>query len=165
MKLGNGRIAVILVLVAGGAVLLSAAFSGPKQGAAASGSHSPTSHPTATHHPPSATPTPHTTGVAIAVFNATSTANLAAKGQKVLTDAGYIPSHAPQDSPIKSAVTVIYYRPGPNVAQNRADAQYIANTYFPGALVSELGSSFTHLARDANVVVVLGNDYANTLGK
>ena len=165
MKVGSGRITVVIALVAGGIALLATAFSGSSGLAAASRSHSPSVSPTPTHHSPSATPTPHTTGVAIAVFNATSTANLAAKGQKLLRNAGYIPAEPPQDSPIKSAVTVIYYRPGVKVAQNRSDAQYIANTFFPGASVSELGSAFIHLAKNADVVVVLGDDYANTLGK
>jgi hypothetical protein len=161
VKLGGGRVVVMVALVAGGIILLATGFS-PSPGVAASRSRSPSS-PTGTHTPTStATPTPHTTGVAIAVFNATSVANLATKGQRALVGAGYVPAQQAQNSPIKSAVTVIYYRPGPKVAQNRSDAQYIADKYFPGASVSELGSAFIHLAKGADVVVVLGDDYART---
>lgn len=163
MKLGSGRLAVMVLLVAGGMILLATGFSrSPGVAAASRSSHSPS--PTAAHHPPSSTvtPTPHTTGVAIAVFNATSVANLATKGQKMLVKAGYVPAEQPQNSPIQSAVTVIYYRPGPKAAQNKADAQYLATKYFGGASVSELGSAFIQLAKDANVVIVLGDDYAHT---
>jgi LytR cell envelope-related transcriptional attenuator len=164
VKLGSGRLVVMVALVAGGIILLATGFSGSPGVAAASGTHSPSPSPTGTHHtpPPTSTPAPHTTGVAIAVFNATSTANLATKGQKTLVNAGYVPAQTPQNSPIKSAVTVIYYRPGAKAAQNRSDAQYISNKYFPGAAVSELGSAFIHLAKGADVVVVLGDDYAQT---
>jgi hypothetical protein len=162
VKLGSGRIVVMVALVAGGIILLSTGFSRPPRVATASRPRSPSS-PTGTHTSTStATPTPHTTGVAIAVFNATSVANLATRGQRALVGAGYVPAQQAQNSPIKSAVTVIYYRPGPKVAQNRSDAQYIADKYFPGASVSELGSAFIHLAKGADVVVVLGDDYART---
>jgi hypothetical protein len=154
----------MVALVAGGIILLATGFSGSPGVAAASGSHSPSASPSSSHHSPTptATLTPHTTGVAIAVFNATSVANLAAKGEKVLKNAGYVPAQKPQNSQIKTAVTVIYYRPGPKAAQNKADAQYIATKYFPGASVSELGSAFIRLAKGADVVVVLGDDYAAT---
>jgi LytR cell envelope-related transcriptional attenuator len=163
VKFGSGRIVVMVALVAGGIILLATGFSRSPGVASASRSRSPSS-PTGTHFTPTSTvtPTPHTTGVAIAVFNATSVANLATKGQRALVGAGYVLAQQAQNSPIKSAVTVIYYRPGPKVAQNRSDAQYIADKYFPGASVSELGSAFIHLAKGADVVVVLGDDYART---
>ena len=64
------------------------------------------------------------------------------------------------DSPVTPfAKTVVYYRTGLKASQNRSDAQYVADQYFAGAQVQPLGDAFVNLAKGAEVVIVLGNNY------
>jgi hypothetical protein len=163
VRFGTARIAVIVALIAGGVAVLAYGFSStgtafPK--AASSPSHSPS--PSAHHsHSPTPTPSPQTTGVPIAVFNATATQGLGGQAQTKLHNAGYVPVQPAQNSPITPiSKTVVYYKGGANAAQNRSNAEYMASKYFPGASVSELGPEVAHLAKGADLVVVLGNDYA-----
>ena len=151
MNLGTGRIVVIVALVVAGLAILVNGFSDGASVAAPgggtvvspSGSSSPTSSTGAT---PTETASPlpdprQPDQVTVAVFNGTSAAGLAAQGDQVLTDAGYISGQDPADSPVKPiAKTTIYYRTGPKAAQNQADAQEVADTLFKGAKVAELGA-------------------------
>jgi hypothetical protein len=103
--------------------------------------------------------------VKIAVFNGTLVAALAAQAQQTLERDGYVPAQLPADSPIRPiAKTVVYYRGGAAGAQNQANAQYVADTYFPRANVSQLSAQFTSLAKAADLVIVLGTDYAQRVG-
>jgi hypothetical protein len=164
VRFGTARIAVIVALIAGGVAVLAFGFSSkgtafPKA-AGSSPSHSPT--PPAHHsHSPTPTPSPQTTGVPIAVFNATATQGLGGQAQSTLQKAGYVPVQPAKNSPIRPiSKTVVYYRGGAKAAQNKSNAEYMASKYFPGASVSELGPEVANLAKGAELVIVLGNDYA-----
>ena len=165
MRFGSARIVVIVALIAGGILLLATGFSGNagtflKAGASVTPTPSP-SH--ATHHSPSPTPAPQTTGVPIAVFNATTASGAARQAQDRLKADGYVPVQAPADSPVKPfAQTVVYFRTGLKGSQNKSDAQYVADQYFPGASVLPLGDAFVNLARSAEIVIVIGNNSTST---
>jgi hypothetical protein len=176
VNLGTARIVVIVALVVAGVAILFNGFGDESaalpDGGAASGS--PT--PTATSGPSGSSPTssPTTTPlpdplppaeVTVAVFNGTNVTGLAAQADQTLTDAGYVSGQVPADAPAKpiGADTKIYYRGGPDAEQNQADAQEIADSFFKGATVEELGVDFDNpetLAKDVQVVVVLGDKYA-----
>ena len=175
VNLGTGRIVVIVALVVAGLAILANGFSDGASVAAPGGGTvvSPSGSPSAT---PStgATPTETTSPlpdpqppakVTVAVFNGTAAPGLAAQGDQTLTDAGYISGQAPADSPKPVAKTTIYYRTGPDAAQNQANAQDVADTFFKGAKVAELGADFDVMVNNSvQVVVVLGEDYANKVG-
>jgi hypothetical protein len=168
VRFGSARIAVMVALIGGGIFLLATGFPGNAglAPAAADGSHSPSPTPTsAAHNSQSPTPPPQTTGVPIAVFNATTTSGAAKQAQDKLVSDGYLAVQPASDSPVKPfAKTVVYYRSGLKAIQNRADAQYLADQYFQGAEVQSLGDAFVNLARGAEVVIVLGNNYTSTSG-
>jgi hypothetical protein len=175
VNLGTGRIIVIVALVAGGIAILANGFSG---GGVVTASPSPTVSP---HHHKSPSPSVSGTGstaptglpspqpakdVTVAVFNGTNSAGLAAQGDQQLTTGGYVSGQAPANSPVPGVVkTTVYYRGGSKAAQNQADAQQIADTFFKGAKVALLGSDFENSVNSSvQVVVVLGSDYATTSG-
>ncbi len=168
MNLGTGRIIVIIALVLGGVVLLANGFGdGGTSAATPGGSSSPTATTTATTGPtqtvtPTATPTPlPPKKVVVAVFNGTNVLGLAAQGQDILDEAGYKKGQEPDNSPVPMAKTTVYFRPGPDEAQNQSDATAIADTYFGEAKVAQLGGDLESLVDpDVQVVVVLGDDYA-----
>ena len=165
MRFGSARIVVIVALIAGGILLLATGFSGNagtflKAGASGSPTPSPSR---ATHRSPSPTPPPQTTGVPIAVFNATTSSGAAGRAQTRLVKDGYVAVQPAQDSPVKPfAQTVVYYRAGLKGSQNRSDAQYVADQYFAGASVLSLGDAFVNLARSAEIVIVIGNNSIST---
>ena len=166
MNVGLARLVVILALVVGGVVVLATGFSGGAASLAGSGGVSGSPSASASTHPPATpTPSPQTTGVKIAVFNGTSTTGIAAQAQQTLEKAGYVSAQPPADSPIKPITkTIVYYRGGASTAQSRSNAVYLADKYFPGAKVSELASSFNSLAKGAELAIVLGSDYAKSVG-
>ncbi|MDP9329442.1 MAG: LytR C-terminal domain-containing protein [Actinomycetota bacterium] len=171
MNVGFARILVIASLIVGGILLLASGFPGAggvfeTGDSGTSPTPQQTTSPSPTRHPSrSPTPAPQQTGVKIAVFNGTSAVGLAAQAQNTLEQDGYVPAQDPADSPITPlSQTVIYYRGGTSGPQNRANAQYVVDTYFPGASVKELGSDFTSLAEGADLVIALGNDYAQRAG-
>ena len=179
MNLGTARIVVIVALVVAGVAILFNGFGDQTAalptGGVASGSPTPTtgsnpsgSSPTTTPStPPLPDPQPPA-DVTVAVFNGTATTGLAAQGDQTLTDAGYVSGQVPADSPVKPIPkTTIYYRGGPDAEQNQADAQEIADSFFKGAAVEELGEDFDNpdtLAKSVQVVVVLGENYAQKHG-
>jgi hypothetical protein len=161
---GIGRIAVVVALIVGGIAVLTAGFHTTALAPAGSGSH-PTTSPSTTPSSPSPTPAPHKTGVAIAVYNGTSSPGIAAQVQQTLQHDGYLPAQQPKNSPVTPINrTTIYFRNDANAAQNRSDAQYISNKYFKGARVQKLGDSFPGLAKDASVAIVLGENYVTNGG-
>jgi hypothetical protein len=94
-----------------------------------------------------------------------TTAGAAAQAQAKLVADGYLAVQPASDSPfIPFAKTVVYYRTGLKAAQNSSDAQYVADHYFQGAAVKPLGDAFVNLAKGAEVVIVLGNNYTGTTG-
>jgi LytR cell envelope-related transcriptional attenuator len=175
VNFGSARILVIVALVVAGVAILANGFGhgvttvGATGGSVASTSPSPGSHPSGSTSPTAAAPptaqAPKDTK--IAVFNGTGKLGLAAQAQTVLTNAGYVAGQLPANSPVQggAAKTVVYYRGGPNAAQNKADATAVEATYFKGASVQVLGSDFSSLvANSIQVTIVLGQDYATAHG-
>ena len=179
MNLGTARIVVILGLLVAGVAILANGFDASSSALAPGGTAGGTSSPTATSGPTGSSPTATSTAaplpdpqppadVTVAVFNGTPAAGLAAQGDQILTDAGYVSGQAPADSPVKPIPkTTIYYRGGPNAKQNQANAQDIADSFFKGSSVQKLGADFDNpatLSKSVQVVVVLGDNYAKNHG-
>lgn len=172
---GTARILIIVALVAVGAVVLANGFedgsgSSTASPAATSAPTSPGASPPASASAspsgePVSTPSPNTGEIGIVVLNGTGVPGLAATAQDMLESEGYStpvdPGNAPQTG---VEVTTVYFRPGENVEQNRADATYISETFFPGSKVAKLGSTFDDLVVDSvTVAVVVGQDYAESV--
>jgi hypothetical protein len=172
---GTARVLIIVALVAVGALVLANGFEDEQ----ATSSASPTASATPTQpgsspsmstsaspgESPAATPSPNTGDIGIVVLNGTGVTGLAGVAQDMLVGEGYTapidPANAPQTG---VEVTTVYYRPGENAAQNKADATYISETYFPGSKVAKLGSTFDDLVVDSvTVAIVVGADYAESV--
>jgi len=179
VNLGTARIVVIVALVVAGVAILANGFDAGTSALAPAGAAVGSATPTATSGPTGSSPTTGPTlaplpdplppgDVTVAVFNGTATTGLAAQGEQTLTDAGYVSGQDPADSPVKPIPkTTIYYRGGPDAEQNQADAQEIADSFFKGASVQELGEDFDNpdtLSKKVQVVVVLGENYAKKNG-
>lgn len=168
MNFGSARILVIVALVVAGVVILTDGFGHGVTtvgdgGSLASPTSTPTGTPTGTVTPsPPALPEPRPPAeVTIAVFNGTSSVGLAAQAQTTLTDAGYVSGQDPSNSPVEGASkTIVYYRGGADVDQNKSDAKAIADAYFEGAKVQLLGADF-EIANGVQVAIVLGQDFAD----
>jgi hypothetical protein len=169
---GTVRILVVVALIAVGAVVLSRGFDPETTSAATpSGTPTPTSIPTCdptdTASPtptgePTEGPEPNTTGVFFMTLNGTDVTGLAGVAQELLVDAGYVTAAEADNSPTSGVETTsVYYRGGDDAAQNRADAQYVAEEFFDGAQVGRLGALFQDVVDDsAAIVVVVGEDFA-----
>ena len=174
MNLGTSRIVIIVALVAAGAFVLVSGFD---DSSGASGASPTTTTPTQTSSPPpsessspsgepaTTTPPPQTTDVLIAVMNGTDVANLAQDAQDMLTSDGYVAPDVPTNAPTQGVqTTTVYYRKGDNQAQNKSDATYLAETYFPDSKVDVLGPGFeTDVSGTVTIVVVVGQDYADAV--
>ncbi len=168
MTQGVARIVIIVGLVAVGAVVLAAGFDDTTTGAAPSGSPtaSGSASPGASVSPtqPTPTPSPQTTGVIFMVLNGTNVTGLGAEAQQLLEADGYVSARAAENAPNPGVQrSTVYFRADDAAAQNQADAAYIAETYFPGAKVQELGSDFENVPARATVVVVVGQDFADAV--
>jgi hypothetical protein len=172
VNLGMGRVLLIVALIGAGVLVLAKGFGG--EGAAvaapsASVTRSPTATrtssatgtPTATTQP---TPDPRTQGVLFMVLNGTTVTGLGAAAQSMLENHGYSAPVAAGNAPTQGVkTTTVYYRPGPNEAQNKSDATYVSDTYFPGSKVDKLGPAFDGIVpQAATIAIVLGEDYART---
>jgi hypothetical protein len=178
VNLGTARIAVIVGLVAVGLTVLFTAFddtgtstAAPQPSAAPSSTtrpKPPKKTPTAAPTSVATTPSPQTQNVPFAVFNGTDVIGLGAEVQQRLDNKGYVHTQEAANAPVVPvSKTVVYFRGGPQAAQNEADATYLADRYFDGARVSELASDFTDLVpvtRSTEVVVVIGEDFAQAQG-
>ena len=174
MNLGTARVLIIVALVAVGAVVLANGFEDePTSGASPTASTTPSepgTSPSASasvspSEGPSATPSPNTGDIGIVVLNGTGVAGLAGLAQDMLVNEGYTapidPANAPQTG---VEVTTVYYRPGENAAQNKADATFISETYFSGSKVDKLSPTFDDLVVDSvTVAIVVGEDYAESV--
>ena len=170
MNIGTARIVIVLALAVGGIAILANGFGGGVAaappvdggGSSSSGSPSPTASASPTK-PPKETPSPQVVGVLIAVFNGTNETGLAGQVQQTLEADGYVAAQDPADAPSKPVdKTIVYFRGGANASQNRSDANYVADTYFEGARVSLLGADqAASIAKSAQVVIIVGVDYAN----
>ncbi len=173
MNLGTARIVVIVALVVAGAVVLANGF--PDDGEAAttpapSSSVSPTSSPSTSSSPteqPTETPSPQAPkDVTFMALNGTETTGAGAAAQELMTQGGYVAvPESPDDAPSKGVeTTTVYYRGGQDAEQNKSDATSIADAYFQGADIKKLDTSLQEVVPDtANIVVVIGQDYADSL--
>jgi hypothetical protein len=173
---GTARIVIVVALVAVGAVVLSRGFD-PETTTAATPSTSPTPTQTPTQQPtdtgspePTGEPTtegpePNTTGVLFMTLNGTSVAGLAGAAQEMLEADGYRHALEADNAPSSGVeTTTVYYRGGDEIDQNRADAQYVAETYFEGAQTARLDAIYQDIVPDsAELVIVVGQDYADSL--
>jgi hypothetical protein len=175
VNLGTARILIIVALVAAGALILANGFEDEPASDAASPSSSATSPApsvssspstsASASEPPSNTPAPETSGVLIMVLNGTNVTGLAGEAQQMLEGEGY---EAPVDAGNAPSpgveVTTVYYRPGENAAQNKADATYISETFFPGSKVAKLAPEFDEIVvNSVTVAIVVGDDYAQSV--
>jgi LytR cell envelope-related transcriptional attenuator len=163
---GTIRIAIVVALVAVGALVLTNGFAdtGSAAGPPAGGSSpSPTgsSSPTATNTPPPAVETPVPNApkdTFLAVFNGTDTTGLAGIVADELTTDGYQLGQDPGDVPSKPVdKTVVYFVGGADAAQNESDATALAEKHFKGAKIKELSSDLgVDVDKGVQVVVVVG---------
>jgi hypothetical protein len=169
VNLGTARIVIIAALFVGGIAVLANGFgdsttvedSGGGVGVspASPTGASPTTSPSG---PPKETPSPLVQGVPIAVLNGTFEAGLAGEVQQTLEADGYVAAQDPDDAQSKPvAKTVVYFRGGADAAQNRSNAHYLADTYLDGARVALLGSDQGSIAKSAELVIIVGVDYAD----
>ncbi|MGH2597312.1 MAG: LytR C-terminal domain-containing protein [Actinomycetota bacterium] len=168
MSLGTARIVIILALIVAGVAVLANGFGSAssvrlasRAGGGASGTSPGSSPSQPPSQAPSPVPSPQTRGVKVAVFNGTFTPGLAGQVLATLTGAGYLQAQPPGDAPAKVvATTVVYFRGGSNVAQNRVDAKYMARKYFAGAHVAILSADLSGLvSKSTQVAIVIGSDY------
>jgi hypothetical protein len=184
VNLGTWRIVIVVALVVVGVAVLANGFGDP--GAAlAGGSPSPTvddgdggggatetpdGSPSPTE-PPEEMPDPNTSGVLVKVFNGTSAPGLAGEVQAQLVDeGGNVAPEEPADAPAKPAArTIVYFRGGPQAAQNESDATYIAETFIEPVLgkmprIDELSAVYREeVGETITVVVLIGEDYATAI--
>jgi LytR cell envelope-related transcriptional attenuator len=176
VSLGTARIFIIIALIAVGAAVLANGFG--DDGAVAAPTTSSTPEPTDSASPTDTTsptdqpePTdslePQVEGVPIMVLNATSVTGLAAQAQDMLVQEGYAAPEDPADAPINPAgPTVVYFRIGPDQAQNKANARYMVETYFPGGNTEKLDEDiFGDVVTNADIqlVVQVGTEYADSV--
>ena len=163
---------IIVALVVGGIAVLANGFgAGTSLPGPVAGGTSPTVVPSGSPsarppRSPKPTPPPQIQGVAIAVFNGTNTVGLAGQVEQTLEADGYVKAQDPADAPSKPvAKTVVYFRGGSTAAQNRSDAKYVADHYLNHAVVKLLGSDqASSVAKTAQIVIILGVDYASANG-
>jgi hypothetical protein len=163
MNPGVSRLAIVIALVIGGVALLANGFSDSETVAAPSDSSSPSlSETPSPSRSPQQSIVPNQDGVLVQVLNGTSKAGYAGDFQILLEQEGYLRAGEPADAPDKPVVdSVVYYRKDDNVAQNKADAQLLSETYLGGVPVKPLPATLGDLvSKSADVVVVLGEDQA-----
>jgi hypothetical protein len=175
VNIGTARIVIIVALVVAGVAVLWNGFGDAGTAALPDGGGSiaptgptgptgPTSPSTTGSPSPRVTPSPRVDGVLVQVFNGTNETGLAAEVQQTLESDGYTAPADPGNVPSPPvAETIVYFRGGADRAQNRSDATYLAETYFPGAKVKVLSEDVGDVAESVNVVVILGVDYLESL--
>jgi hypothetical protein len=164
---GPIRLVIIAALAVVGIVVLTQAFPTVTQsavstapGGAGGGVTQPTPKPSKQHKTPQPNPTStprDPSEVRVAVYNGTTTSNLAQTAIDQLTKGRYVlpvdPTNAPQQN---VQTTAVYYRD----AQGKIDAQALADKYFKGADVQRLPATATQVPRTVDIAVYLGSDYA-----
>jgi hypothetical protein len=162
---GVARLVIVVALVVGGISVLANGF-GDEAASAPPRATTPTTSPTESPTPtqaPREDVSPTQDGVLVQVLNGTSEAGMAGDFQILLDDEGYLQAGEPADAPDKPVIdSIVYFRRDAGArqrAQNRADAQLLADTYLEGATVELLPASYEGVVSEtANVVVVLGED-------
>lgn len=167
MNTGSIRIAIVVALVAVGALVMSNGFAdtstatGPQvDGTSPSSSVSPGPSTTSTPPPAVETPAPDDPkDTSVAVFNGTYSLGLAGTVMDDLIADGYVKGQDPTDAKSKPVEkTVVYFVGGPDAAQNESDATALAQKRFKGAKVKELSSEVGVVEKGVQVVVVVGLD-------
>lgn len=176
VNLSPGRLAVLVALVVAGVAVMvngfgddgAAVASGPSDATQTTAGETPgpTDATTTTAGPTPSSPTPEVDGVVVQVLNGTDATGLAGQVASLLEKKGYPEGPVPgdlQNKPI--ADTTVYFRPGDDPAQSRANAANLATRFLKGvdALVKPLAAALdgeTAVDADAQIVVVLGEDYA-----
>ena len=171
---GMTRIVIIAALVLGGIVVLASGFGGGGAVAVAPGvSHSPSSSPTPSNsHSQSPTPqlSPKIQKVRFVVFNAgydvpNAVPGLAGALQQKMVNDGYDSVANAANAQTTVRRTIVYFTDHGNTGQNQVEAEYVAQHYLDNAKVAQLASSFTEtFPANAQVVILLGDDYANAHG-
>jgi hypothetical protein len=182
VNLGTWRIAIIVALVVVGVAVLANGFDpddaavaapsataspSPDEGAEEPGGTAAATDVVEPTDEPEETPPPNESDVPIKVFNGTTVPGLAALVQDELVTGGNTAPEDPANAPVQDvAKTTVYFRGGPDAAQNESDATYIAETYIEPVLgkmpaVDELSSIYDDVVgRTVTVVVLIGDDYA-----
>jgi len=170
MRNGGARLIVLAVAVVVGVLILTKGLSGTPGVAVPTDDGTTTPIATTTGPTPTTStstqptggdgePTPQQEGVVVAIYNATSTNGLAGAAENDLKKKGYVVAETGNFPP--AVGTTIYYRDG---AQGKADAQHLKEVAVPEAgPVKKLPASLppdTPIPQEAELVVVLGNDYA-----
>ncbi|HSL11112.1 MAG TPA: LytR C-terminal domain-containing protein [Actinomycetota bacterium] len=184
MNLGTWRIAIIVALVVVGVAVLANGFdpaemavgtspsvaSSPDDGAAEPGATATETDGVEPTGQPEETPPPNESDVPVKVFNGTTVPGLAALVQEELVNGGNTAPEDPANAPVLDvAKTTVYFRGGPDAAQNEADATFIAETYIEPVLgkmprIDELSSVYDDVVGSTvTVVVLIGDDYAANL--
>ena len=96
------------------------------------------------------------------VFNGTSTTGLGGTVQQNLEAEGYVSPEDAADALTKPVgKTLVYFRGGPDSAQNESNAAFLAEEFLGGAVVKVLGEEYeTEVADDTQLVVIVGEDYS-----
>ena len=163
---GPIRLVIVAALAVAGVLVLTKAFPTVTQAAtpapvgAGGGGTQQTPNPSHSKKPPKPSPTVSPRGpgdVRVAVYNGTTTANLAQSAIDKLKGDGYVLPVKPANAPTQNVqTTVVYYRD----AQGKIDAQALADKFFKGADVQHLPATATQVPRDVDLAVYLGSDYA-----
>jgi hypothetical protein len=170
------RFAIIVALVIGGVVIIDQAFPETPSADSADGGTVPitgggidvTETPAPETGPTGATgqrpaPSPTVVGTRIAVFNGAGVSGLAADTQTKLVDEyGYVAAQDPDDAPAPVAVTTVYYRAN----KDEIEAEFLANDFFKklDVTIAKLEPGTENVARDVQLAIYLGNDYAALKG-
>jgi len=172
VNLSTGRVLVIVALIVVGLAVLANGFSDSGTSAATlsptpsgGGEHTSSSTtPPPTSAPPSPTPAPQTKGVLFMAMNGTDVPGAGAAAQTKLSNAGYVVATPAIDAPTSGInKTIVYYRDDDNAPQNQSNANYVAQHYFKHAEVKPLDPTLQGVPKNATLVVVVGEDYAQQL--
>jgi len=154
------RLAIVIALVVGGVAVLARAF--PEAGGAAVPTRSPSPAGTPATSPTPTTPPPRSFEpeppgkIRIAVYNGTFEVGMAGETQQRLEDAGFRAAQDADDWPAKPiARTTVYFVGG---GQQKADAAFVRDEYFPGARVQRYPQDGPELDPRVEVVILIGED-------
>jgi len=171
---GMTRIVIIAALVLGGIVVLASGFGAGGAVAVAPGvTNSPSGSPTPSNsHSQSPSPqlSPKIQKVKMVIFNAgfdvpNVVPGLASDLQQKMVGDGYISVADATNAQTTVRRSIIYFTDHGNSAQNKVEAEYVAQQYLDNAKVAQLGSSFTEtFPANAQIVILLGDDYVQAHG-
>jgi hypothetical protein len=164
------RFAIILALVVGGVVVINQAFEGPagapRGTIGGDGSPSETTSPTTSpteEESPREQASPTVAGTIVVVVNAAGVDGLAGDTTTALVDEFAYEALEPETAPSLSATTTIYY------VKNRdeIEAEFLANSRFfrdVSDTIRVAKFSGDQDVGDAQLVITIGQDYAQSLG-